>query len=55
MTTQKTNSHLPGVACSVNTCYYNAEGSHCNAEKIQINPMNAKNAEETDCTTFEKK
>ncbi|NBI05317.1 DUF1540 domain-containing protein [Senegalia massiliensis] len=55
MSVEKTNSHLPGVKCSVNTCYYHAEGNYCNAEKIQIKPMNAQSVQETDCGTFEKK
>lgn len=43
---------LPGVKCVVNTCVYHNEGDHCNAEKIEIQPRNAANTEETDCATF---
>lgn len=52
MDIKKTQEHLSGVKCTVNTCYYHENGNHCNAEKIEVNPINAKTVEETDCGTF---
>lgn len=49
---EKTNEHLEGVRCVVNTCYYYAKGDRCTASKIEIQPRNATNTEETDCATF---
>jgi hypothetical protein len=48
----KQAQHLSGVKCVVNTCRYHTEGDYCNAAKIEIQPRNAKNTEETDCATF---
>ncbi len=48
----KTNQHLPGVKCVVNTCHYHAQGDYCSASKIEIQPRNASNTEDTDCATF---
>lgn len=52
MRIEKTDDHLEGVKCVVNTCYYYVEGDRCSAEKIEIQPRNATNSEETDCATF---
>ncbi|HHV45805.1 MAG TPA: DUF1540 domain-containing protein [Tissierellia bacterium] len=52
MRIEKTNEHLEGVKCIVNTCYYYTEGDRCTAERIEIQPRNATNSEETDCATF---
>lgn len=49
---ERKNNHLPGVKCVVNTCYYHAQGDYCNASKIEIQPMNASNTQDTDCATF---
>ena len=49
---EKKNDHLSGVKCVVNTCYYYAQGDYCNAAKIEIQPNNAANTQETDCATF---
>lgn len=46
------NSPITRVKCVVNTCQYWEEGNHCIAESIEIQPPNAHNTEETDCTTF---
>ncbi len=43
------------VQCNVNTCKYNVDGNYCTASSIQIQPMNAKTTQETDCATFEPK
>ncbi|MFS8540678.1 MAG: DUF1540 domain-containing protein [Tissierellales bacterium] len=52
MRIEKTNDHLEGVKCVVNTCYYHLPGDRCSAAKIEIQPRNATNTEETDCATF---
>jgi len=49
---EKKNQHLAGIRCIVNSCYYNAEGSYCNAARIEIQPPNASNTQDTDCATF---
>lgn len=49
---EKTNSHLPGVKCVVSSCYYHAKGDYCSAEKIEIQPPDARDTQETDCATF---
>jgi hypothetical protein len=41
-----------GVKCIVNTCHYYMSGDHCTAEKIEIQPRDAKSTEQTDCSTF---
>lgn len=48
----KTDHHLSGVKCVVNTCRYYGQGDHCDAEKIEIQPRNASNTQDTDCATF---
>lgn len=49
---ERTNHHLSGVKCVVNSCMYHAEGDYCNAAKIEIQPRNASDTQETDCATF---
>ncbi|HYF84206.1 MAG TPA: DUF1540 domain-containing protein [Clostridia bacterium] len=49
---EKKNDHLSGVKCVVNTCYYYSQGNYCNAAKIEIQPNDATNTQETDCATF---
>jgi len=44
-----------GIKCIVNTCEYYMNGDHCAAEQIQVEPRNAENSEETDCSTFTKR
>ena len=46
------NNYLSGVKCVVNSCKYYADGNHCTAQKIEIQPQNAHNTQETDCATF---
>ncbi len=41
-----------GISCVVNTCEYYMNGDHCSAEKIQVEPRNAKGSDQTDCATF---
>jgi hypothetical protein len=49
---EKTQQHLSGVKCVVNSCYYHAQGDRCQAEKIEIQPPHARDTAETDCATF---
>jgi len=41
-----------GITCSVNTCHYYMQGDKCAAEKIQVEPRNAIDSNQTDCATF---
>lgn len=49
---EKKNQPLAGVKCVVNTCHYYVQGDHCSAAKIEIQPQNAHDTQETDCATF---
>lgn len=40
------------IRCEVSSCHYYMCGDHCSAERIEVQPKNAKNSEETDCATF---
>ena len=55
MTGNKMDHPNQGITCSVNTCFYYMNGDYCSAEKIHVEPKNAANAEQTDCSTFQKK
>lgn len=48
----KTEGHLSGVKCVVNTCHYHVQGDYCSAANIEIQPREASNTDETDCATF---
>lgn len=52
MRANKMDQPNQGVKCVVNTCYYYMSGDYCTAEKIEVQPKNASNTEETDCATF---
>ncbi len=52
MRVSKMNHPNEGIKCVVNTCEYYMSGDHCSAEKIEVQPRNAANTEETDCATF---
>ncbi len=52
MAAKKMNQPNKGIKCVVNTCYYYMNGDYCSAEKIEVQPRNAANIQETDCTTF---
>lgn len=41
-----------GILCRVDTCYYYMKGDHCAADKIEVEPKDATNSQETDCATF---
>ena len=52
MRIEKSNNHINGVKCVVSSCYYHENGDYCNAAKIEIQPKNASDTQETDCATF---
>ncbi len=52
MTVRKMDKPNEGIKCVVNTCEYYVNGDHCAAEKIQVEPRNANQSDETDCATF---
>lgn len=52
MSVRKMDKPNEGIKCVVNTCDYYLSGDHCAAEKIQVEPRNARDSEETDCVTF---
>lgn len=52
MKANKMNQPNQGIKCVVNTCHYYMNGDYCSAEKIEVHPKNATNAQETDCATF---
>lgn len=54
MKVNKMQSPNTGIKCVVNTCYYYMNGDHCTAEKIEVQPRDASNSEQTDCATFMK-
>ena len=49
---EKTSMPNKRIKCYVNSCHYYMEGDHCAAEKIEVQPKNATNSDETDCATF---
>ncbi len=52
MKAKKMSGPNTGIRCLVNTCYYHMQGDHCTAEKIEVQPRNASNSDQTDCATF---
>ncbi|MBH1940051.1 DUF1540 domain-containing protein [Mobilitalea sibirica] len=52
MAIRKMDKPNEGIKCVVNTCEYYMNGDHCCAEKIQVEPRNAHDSQETDCATF---
>lgn len=54
MKANKMQSPNTGIKCVVNACYYHMDGDHCTAEKIEVQPRNASNSDQTDCATFTK-
>ena len=48
----KMNHPNDGIKCSVNTCHYYMQGDNCTADKIQVEPKNAADSQQTDCSTF---
>ncbi len=55
MSIRKMDKPNEGIKCIVNTCEYYMSGDHCAAEKIQVEPRNAKASDDTDCATFTEK
>ena len=49
---EKMSSPNQGIKCVVNTCHYYMSGDHCTAQQIEVQPKNASDTQETDCTTF---
>lgn len=49
---QKMDQHNPGIKCVVSSCYYYAQGDHCNAQKIEVQSRDAHTSKQTDCATF---
>lgn len=52
MRVSKMNHPNQGIKCVVNTCYYYMNGDHCAAERIEVQPREAVDTQETDCATF---
>lgn len=52
MRVTRTNNPINRVKCVVNTCEYYKSGDYCVAEKIEVQPRDARDTQETDCATF---
>ncbi len=52
MKAKKMDQPNQGIRCVVNTCSYYMQGDHCTADRIEVQPRNASNSQETDCSTF---
>ncbi|NLP35310.1 MAG: DUF1540 domain-containing protein [Clostridiales bacterium] len=52
MAIKKMDKPNEGIKCVVNTCEYYMNGDHCSAEKIHVEPRNATDSNQTDCSTF---
>lgn len=52
MSIKKMGQPNQGIKCVVNTCHYYMSGDYCSAEKIEVQPRNAADSQETDCATF---
>ena len=52
MSVRKMDKPNEGIKCIVNTCEYYMNGDHCAAEQILVEPRNAKESGQTDCSTF---
>ena len=46
------NQPNENIKCVVNTCHYYMQGDYCAAQKIEVQPRNAHDSNETDCATF---
>lgn len=55
MKAKKMQQPNTGIRCVVNTCYYYMNGDQCTAERIEVEPRNAADCQQTDCATFAKK
>ena len=52
MAIRKMDKPNEGIKCIVNTCEYYMNGDHCAAEQIKVEPRNAVEFNQTDCSTF---
>lgn len=52
MQAKKMDHPNQGIKCVVDSCYFYMRGDHCCADKIEVEPKQAANSEETDCATF---
>lgn len=52
MSVKKMDHANTGIKCVVNTCHYYMSGDNCSAEKIEVQPRNASDSQDTDCATF---
>ena len=52
MIQEKMNHANPGIKCIVNSCHYYMQGDQCSAARIEVQPKNARDTQETDCATF---
>lgn len=52
---QKSNNPIGRVRCVVDTCEFYENGNYCMAEAIEIQPHNAQDSQETDCSTFKRR
>lgn len=52
MQAKKMSQPNAGIKCVVNTCTYYMAGDHCTADRIEVQPRNAANSQDTDCSTF---
>ncbi len=55
MRIDRTNDPINRVKCVVNTCEYYQSGDFCVAQKIEVQPRNARDTQDTDCATFRPK
>lgn len=48
----KSNQPIGRVKCVVDSCHFYAQGDHCLAQEIKIQPPGAMDNQTTDCGTF---
>lgn len=52
MSVKKMDKPNSGIKCVVNSCHYYMSGDYCSAERIEVQPRNAADSQQTDCATF---
>ena len=52
MSVKKMDRPNSGIKCVVNSCHYYMSGDYCSAERIEVQPRNAADSQDTDCATF---
>lgn len=55
MRASRESNPITRVKCVVDTCEYWDKGDRCMASSIEVQPPNAADTEETDCSTFRPK